>query len=109
MEINTDAMALMRNAPTGSVKRSTPERKLLVAMIERAILDYFGNQAVERSEAANWLFSGEAANEDDPFSFVWVCGQLDLNCGHIATQLKTMDPKVHRRPQQWWKMRRSKL
>ncbi len=81
-----------------------PERNLLVAMIERALLDYFGNQAVERTEAADWLFSDESSEE--PFSFQWVCGQLDLSPVDVTAQLKKIKPRGELRPQQWWGMRR---
>ncbi len=85
-------------------KASLPERNLLVAMIERAVLDYFGNQAMERSEAETWLFG--LTHEDEPFSFHWVCGQLDLDPVDITSQIQKMKPRGGTRTQRWWKMRR---
>lgn len=85
-------------------QRRFPERNLLVAMVERALLDYFGNQALEKAEAANWLFGDP--KPDQPFSFHWVCGQLDLDAIGVADRLKHIKPRGDLRPQQWWGMRR---
>ena len=86
------------------LRTKLPERNLLVAMIERALLDYFGNQALDRTEAATWLFS--EAQPEEPFSFHWVCGQLDLDPVDVATHLRKIKPRGDLRPQQWWGMRR---
>ena len=34
---------------------NTPERKLLVSMLQRALFDYFGDRNDERVEAEDWL------------------------------------------------------
>jgi len=63
---------------------TTPEKKLLVAVIQRAILDYLGRpekiarkdtrQLMQKHRAAafEFLFSPENA----PWSFRWICDQL---------------------------------
>ena len=57
----------------------TPEKKLLGAILERAIRDYLSRDRVRASEARDWIFeqkiSAEAATE---FSFSWICEHLDI-------------------------------
>ena len=53
-----------------------PERELLVATLDRAVLDYYGTDLLLRAEAEDWLFG-----ESDPtegFSFEWICDHLHL-------------------------------
>lgn len=56
-----------------------PERRLLVAMLERALLDAMGRAGTggpaDTEDALAW-FHSEA---DTPFSFVWVAAQLGLD------------------------------
>ncbi len=87
---------------TDTEKRTldTPERKLLVAMIERAVFDYFGNQASDKAEAAEWLFGD--LSDDDAFSFSWVCNQLDIDSEGVLTRLRRMRPRKGMSTQQWW-------
>ena len=67
----------------------SPERELLVAILHRALLDYTGNQATQRNEAQEWLFNGSDSGE--PFSFNWVCSQLDLDSTAVRSQLDLYD------------------
>lgn len=55
----------------------TPEKSLIVAVIERAIFDYVGSHSEERREARSWLFDGRR----DIFSFHWCLDELNL-LGH---------------------------
>jgi hypothetical protein len=79
----------------------TPERRLLMAILERAILDYVGNNEREVSEAEEWLFNGEECGEYT-FSFEWLCQQLDLDSGVIARQIRAMPKRGHRRVAPWY-------
>lgn len=52
-----------------------PERKLLIAIIQRAVVDYLCQEAGKRHlqyDAACWLFSSSST----PFSFYWCCEAL---------------------------------
>lgn len=83
--------------PTGS-----PERRLLLAILERAILDFVGNDSREVTEAEAWLF-GELDNPSlAQFSFPWICEQLDLNMYHIADKIRAMPRRGTRRVAPWY-------
>lgn len=62
---------------------ATPERDLLVAVLQRAILDYVGSGEVLRSEAGEWLFD----DAEHAFSFPWVCGHLGLEPEAVRVNL----------------------
>ena len=53
-----------------------PERDLLLATLERAVLDYYGNSEQNRDDAAQWLFEEEG---EKAFSFNWVCAHLGIH------------------------------
>jgi hypothetical protein len=56
---------------------AVPERGLLIAILDRAVLDYFETPPGDSSDAEEWLFG-----DSDPtelFSFQWVCDLLKLD------------------------------
>ena len=94
----------------------TPERRLLLAILERAILDYVGNDAKEAREASIWIFGHsemqdnleEDADDEakyDIFSFRGVCQQLDLNWQNIARIIKEMPKRGNRRVAPWYQQK----
>lgn len=84
-------------------KPTLPERNLLVAMLHRALLDYFGSRQLDREDAEEWLF--EESDERDAFSFEWVCAQLDLNPNDVLTRINKT--KFEDRDLEMWGMRRT--
>lgn len=82
----------------------TPERRLLLAILERAILDYVGNDVREVEEAEEWLFgdpSGMSCSRTQ-FSFTWVCEQLDLDSRSIAEKIRAMPRRGTRKVAPWY-------
>ena len=76
----------------------TPERRLLVAVLERAVLDLVGNDEKEAKQAEEWLF-GEADELENSaivrsnptvLSFDWICDQLDLDSVRISQKIKAI-------------------
>ena len=55
---------------------SNPEHELLIAILDRAVLDFYSTRANLKEPAAEWLF--ENVDELSLFSFDWVCEQLNL-------------------------------
>lgn len=80
----------------------TPERRLLLAILERAILDFVGNDNREIQEASEWLFDDYANRERSLFSFGWVCDQLDLDLVKIGAQIKAMPKRGNRKIAPWY-------
>ena len=80
----------MRGSVTLEGPVRLPEKSLLVAMLQRALLDYVGSQEVDRVDARNWLFAPPAPESE--FSFCWVCQHLDINADQLLRRVGTMQP-----------------
>ena len=80
----------------------TPERRLLLAILERAILDFVGNDARELEQAEEWLFSSKKNTKVEHFSFEWVCEQLDLDPKRIADKIRAMPRRGSRKVAPWY-------
>lgn len=55
-----------------------PEHKLMTAMIERALIDIYGDAKCprhDRKSACVWIISEDI----DPYSFLWICGELSIS------------------------------
>lgn len=61
-----------------------PERACLAAILERALLDACGscvtkNRQQELTEKARrWILDWGESDRDNPFTFPWICEQLDV-------------------------------
>jgi hypothetical protein len=102
--IDRDASSLF-DVPNST---GSPERRLLLAVLERAILDFVGNDPREVEEAAEWLF-GDLPSEDEDdtppptqFSFVWICEELDLDPLSIAAKIRLMPKRGARKVAPWY-------
>jgi hypothetical protein len=86
----------------------TPERNLLMSMLERAILDYVGNDAKDVDQATEWIFGTDLesveANEGSltPFSFIWTCRELDLDPKFVSETIKAMPRRGKNRVAPWY-------
>ena len=78
----------------------TPERNLLMAILERAILDFVGNDGEALREAEDWIF--DLPSPAMPFTFSWICQQLDLNDADIRTRIAQMPKRGNRRIAPWY-------
>ena len=80
----------------------TPERRLLLAVLERALLDYVGNDLEEARSADDWIFE-HAENEDESaFSFAWICKELDLEVKDIRNKVRSMPKRGASRIAPWY-------
>jgi hypothetical protein len=80
----------------------SPERNLLMAVLERAILDLVGNDEQESSEAKEWIFNDLCKPEFSAFSFPWLCQELDLNYRDIADTISRIPKRGNSRIAPWY-------
>jgi hypothetical protein len=86
----------------------TPERRLLLAVLERAILDYVGNDPREIADAKAWIFehiedeSHEEMTIVPEFSFLWICQELDLDAKLIASYIRSMPKRGKQKIAPWY-------
>lgn len=67
-------------------------KALLIATLQRAILDCCGASLdIKRNdqlEAAEWI--AETAFESTPYSFIWICGELDLDPNEMRLNINRL-------------------
>lgn len=105
---STDAESSLGDAQDGG----TPERRLLLAMLERAILDFVGNDSREVESSADWLFAGSGSDcveGGQPFSFEWVCEGLDLDPSRVSAFIRSLPKRGNRRVAPWYFMDRQEV
>lgn len=66
---------------TNSVQKNigglNPERRLLAAVLQRAITDYLTGDEELRTSAQEWIFSADDPNET--FGFAFICEALEFH------------------------------
>jgi len=80
----------------------TPERNLLMAVLERAILDLVGNDPREAQAANDWIFGDLDDANFDEFTFPWLCQELDLDPRRIADTIAAIPKRGHSRIAPWY-------
>lgn len=91
------------NLAPGANLTGSPERNLLMAIIERAILDLVGNNALEEGRAKEWLFDDlEKPGPHGEFSFPWICEELDLDVEETVQKIRQMPKRGERRVAPWY-------
>ena len=71
-----------------NVRPTSPERELLIATLDRAVLDYYGSEPIVLREAGEWLFG-----ESDPameFSFEWTCAYLEIEPTALRDRIRQL-------------------
>lgn len=70
-------MKFWSNADTPSDNNQVPERRLLAAVLQRAITDYLTGDGELKQSAEAWLIHDQP--EDAPLTFKFICEALDLD------------------------------
>ncbi len=71
-------MKLWSNSTVPGGGGSAPERRLLAAVLQRAVADFIGGEEELRVDAEAWLMDEENLSES-PLTFRFICEALDLN------------------------------
>lgn len=99
-----DPLSYLSEAPN---ETGSPERMLLLAILERAILDFVGNDVKEAECASEWLLSNEDFDNNEPFTFAWVCRELDLSPKMVSDTIKAMPKRGSNRIAPWYFARKA--
>jgi hypothetical protein len=65
------------NSDVPGATSSAPEKRLLAAVLQRAITDFLTTDGELQDSARSWLFEEEVT--DAPISFKFICEALDLD------------------------------
>jgi len=70
-------MKFWSNSETPPAGNSVPEKRLLAAVLQRAITDFVSGEGEVREGARIWLMDDEPS--DAPLTFLFICEALDLD------------------------------
>lgn len=85
-------------------KTGSPERNLILAILERAILDYTGNDPEVAEDAEGWLFGDNSDPDPEQFTFPWVCNELDLDMKEVVQKIRSMPRRGNSRVPPWYQV-----
>lgn len=71
-------MKLWSNSTVPGGGSSVPEKRLLAAVLQRAVADFISGEEELRVEAEAWIMDDDTEN-DSPLTFRFICEALDLN------------------------------
>lgn len=71
----------------------SPEKNLLIGVVERAILDLNSKDKRTKHNAIQWMFG---SMETTPMSFLWICLELDWNPIIIRAGVEKMHITGHK-------------
>lgn len=74
--------------PVASATATTPERCLLVGVLERAAADLLDPRGKHRASVVRWLGS----DAETPGAFAWACRHLGLEPGWVRRRLLAVLP-----------------
>lgn len=89
-------------------EQGSPERNMLMSLLERAILDYVGNNQKEIESAESWIFDDDNENNasnkelNQIFSFKWICFALDLDHNFVRDTIKAMPKRGKNKVAPWY-------
>ncbi|MCB0354214.1 MAG: hypothetical protein KDD64_11835 [Bdellovibrionales bacterium] len=86
-------MKFWSSAENPAGNNQVPERRLLAAVLQRAITDYLTGEGDMRDGAEAWLMDEEPT--DAPLSFAFICEALDLDMQSLRQALKLQASREH--------------
>jgi hypothetical protein len=83
-------MKFWSNSDVPAAGSNLPEKRLLAAVLQRAISDFVGGEGDLRESARLWIMDDEPT--DAPLTFRFICEALDLDCDSLrkAINLQAM-------------------
>jgi len=67
--------------------KTSGERRLVSAILRRAILDFLGDSPGLISDSESWIFKGPDERE---YSFNWICETLGIETEMLRSRLRTL-------------------
>jgi hypothetical protein len=90
----------MRLWSNSSVQRGNggfnPEKRLLSAVLQRAITDFLTGEGELQTSARDWIFSNDDTSET--FGFAYICEALDLHADELRKVMTRQYEQQHSKP-----------
>jgi len=80
-------MKFWSNSDVPSAGNSVPEKRLLAAVLQRAITDYVSGEGEVQEGARQWLMEEDQC--DSPITFAFVCEALDLDPSSLRRAIQS--------------------
>lgn len=78
-------MKFWSNSDIPSIGPLVPEKRLLAAVLQRAVTDFFQGDGELAESAKDWLLHDEP--KDAPLTFEFICEALDLDMGGLRKEI----------------------
>lgn len=93
--------AVRNSAPEDTVTQPPAERELLLAVLDRCVLDFHGTNKKLKIAAREWLFEEDTGDQQKEFSFPWICEFLGVEKERLRQCIRELDlsgkaPQGHR-------------
>ena len=93
--------SLSNNEQAAGSIPTIPEKELLLAILDRSVLDFHSKNRRLSKAAAEWLFEDEECSESLAFSFGWICQFLSIEKESLRSSIRSLDlsskpPQGHR-------------
>ena len=72
-------MKFWSNSDTPNAGTFIPEKRLLAAVLQRAITDFLGGEGELKESARLWLMEEDDEDDECPLTFTFICEALDLD------------------------------
>jgi len=86
-------MKLWSNSTVPGNGSFVPEKRLLAAVLQRAVADFLGGEPDVRVEAGYWIFCDDVT--DAPLTFRFICEALDLECVSLRKAIQAQSGNAH--------------
>ena len=91
-------MRLWSNSSVPGAGSFVPEKRLFVAVLQRAVADFLGGEDDISEEAGAWIASDDEDDDEIPLTFMFICEALDLDFealrNGIFSQRTERDPRL---------------
>lgn len=81
-------MKAWSNSDTSKNLGFVPEKKLLVAVLQRAVTDFVTGDEEMKSESYEWIMDEALFDEEIPLTFRFICEALDFDVDSLRTAIK---------------------
>lgn len=89
-------MKFWSNSEIPPMATQIPEKRLLAAVLQRAITDFLTGEGDLRESAEAWLLRDEP--EDAPLTFQFICEALDLDIDSLRQAISMQAPAGRQAP-----------
>lgn len=82
-------MKFWSNSDIPAASGFVPEKRLLAAVLQRAITDFISGEGDVKEGARSWLMDDDDnENNDSPLTFKFICEALDMEINHLRRAIQ---------------------